>query len=371
MSVTLEISPLEQKLLNILPRIAASISFCCASHMTYTILKSRYYRSRIYHRLILGCSIYIIILNMVTFWGSAAAPAGTSHISGAKGTIATCSAEGFLYQVAVFIVPLYYAALSCLSYLHVTNKFKIERFMWIEKWLHLGVHSYPLGSAIYFLSIDAYNPIITSCWVASVPLGCGGGSGEICTRGPDNIGDLHLYMLGLPNILIALGPTIIIMSLYIKVRRQNARISSSIAKQGLTLLLMLYWTYLFRWIDAAMIFGGGEHSHVITLIANINGALIGVWVSIIYRIFRSDDPLMHSAHSNNITEQPSKQQNKGDCEGKAIDTTKAKPGPVVKMCKPEFSIFDGNNIPDDSPWQSYLSEGIDLEYEEEEDCVQF
>mmetsp|Transcript_10379 Transcript_10379/g.15942 ORF Transcript_10379/g.15942 Transcript_10379/m.15942 type:complete len:304 (+) Transcript_10379:322-1233(+) len=302
MLVQVDISPKQQQLLNILPRVAAGVSFCCAVYMSYIILNSRYYRSRIYHRIFLGCSIHIVILNIITFWGSAAVPIGTPHILGAKGTIATCSAQGFIYQISVFVVPLYYAILSFLSYLHIANKVKVEKLMWLEKWVHLGVHFYPITSSIYLLSIQAFNPIITSCWVSNVPMGCGGEYGEICSRGPDN---------------------------------------------------------LFRWVDAAMIFGFGTHSFLVTLMANTNGALIGVWVSIIYKIFRSDDPISHSTNDD-TPEQVAKQQ---------ISEGESSKGPVI-LCKPEFSIFDGDDIPGDSPWASYLSQGIDLGYEEEDDCVQ-
>lgn len=367
MSVQVDTSPKQQQLLNIIPRVAAGVSFCCAVHMSYIILNSRYYRSRIYHRILLGCSIHIMILNIITFWGSAAVPIGTPHILGAKGTIATCSAQGFIYQISVFVVPLYYATLSFLSYLHIANKVKVEKLMWLERWVHLGVHFYPITSSIYLLSIQAFNPIITGCWVSNVPMGCGSEYGQICSRGPDNLSDLQWYMLGIPNILIAMIPTIVIIALYIKVRRHYIHVSISVAKQGFCFLLMLWWTYLFRWVDAAMIFGFGTHSFLVTLMANTNEALIGVWVSIIYKIFRSDDPISHSTNDD-TPEQVVKQQIT-EYEGESSNDSKPKKG-RADWCKPEFSIFDGDDIPDDSPWASYLSQGIDLGYEEEDDCVQ-
>lgn len=37
----------------------------------------------------------------------------------------------------------------------------------------------------------------------------------------------------------------------------------------------------------------------------------------------------------------------------------------------EFSIFDGNDIPSDSPWSAFLTEGVDEDYSESEDVEMF
>ena len=138
-----------------------------------------------------GCAVATIGLNLVQIWGPAAIPKeygpndeGHDHSPyyhdylGAAGTTATCSMQGFLYQVFMLAVPLYYVALSLLSWWVVRNKFRRidpkNQFFGggIEKHIHIAVYAFPLCSAIYLLCVDAYNPVVRDCYVSNAPLGC-------------------------------------------------------------------------------------------------------------------------------------------------------------------------------------------------------
>jgi len=59
----------EQVLLNVMPRFSALISLWCAILLITSILRSKYYRNRIYHRINLGCGLNIILLCVLKLWG--------------------------------------------------------------------------------------------------------------------------------------------------------------------------------------------------------------------------------------------------------------------------------------------------------------
>jgi hypothetical protein len=70
-----------------------------------------------------------MLLCVPNLWGTAAIPEGTSSVgSWAKGTTASCSAQGFLYQFGYYVIPSsYYVALSFYSFTAVRNNFQLEK----------------------------------------------------------------------------------------------------------------------------------------------------------------------------------------------------------------------------------------------------
>lgn len=87
-----------------------------------------------------------------------------------------CDAQGFGFQVA-FAATLYYAGLSVYSFLPICLGRKMD------------THASSFGSAIYLLTIETYNSpgIHPSCWVSSIPSGCGGRTDTGLVRGPQDI----------------------------------------------------------------------------------------------------------------------------------------------------------------------------------------
>jgi hypothetical protein len=117
----------------------------------------------------LGTALNMMLLCVPNLWGTVAIPEGTSSVgSWAKGTAASCSAQGYLYQFG-YVIPSYYVALSIYSFMAVRNNFRLEKYKWIEPWIHVGIHIYPIASVTYLLTIDAFNYSGTNCWIASVP----------------------------------------------------------------------------------------------------------------------------------------------------------------------------------------------------------
>lgn len=369
----------QRKLLNILPRIAAGISLCCAIYMIWTILRSKYYRSRIYHRIMLGMAFNTLVSVLVVLWGSAAAPQESNNL-GASGNQATCTAQGFLHYFSSFITNLYYCALSVLCYITVRQRFQYKNILWVEKYIHGFVVLMPLSIALYVLSVEGYNYVHSGCAIASVPVGCGdsflgGESGESCTRGPQNIAQLQFFLVMVPGIIILLTPLIVMALLCLHVSCQSRiphDVVVSVILQSAVYLLVMIAIYSFRIVDVILIFFGNQYSFSINLLANTNEALIGVWILLSYLYFRSEKKGKPSSCPFDVEECdcdcPSSlkidvtDQIETEDIGSMDSETSMSSSSFFK--KPSFSIFDGSDVTTDSPWAKFLTEGVDEEYEE-------
>jgi len=419
MVLEINITKEQQAMLNIIPSFAAVTSICCAVYIVFAVLRSKYYRSRIYHRIMLGCGINIIILDISFLWGATFIPVGGG---------ASCSASGFLYQYAIGVTPSYYFTLSILSFIAFRNKYNFSKIAWIEKLIHIGIHTLCFGSSLYLLSIEAFNPVATGCSLTSMPVGCGDGSGVTCERGPQNIAQLQMIFWGIPSFIILSGSVLVMIMLYLHVRNREKRttrtIAFSVARQSGLYILILVLIYSFRIIHTILVHGVGVYFFTISLLADTNESLIGMWILITYCYFRSDDP--STSQENNDDDNNNQVDPKGGCLRRPIeewfsisqritlnswrstlsstrdddynnnDTTnnedldddtldkkvssyeikKARSKKTLNKPeyyeikkprsksskKPEFSIFDGNTIPEDSPWAEFLTKGEDDEY---------
>lgn len=346
-----EFTATQQMLLAYVPRITASISFLSALYIVVTVMRNRQYRSRVYHRLMLGTALNVMAVNAGQFWGTAAVPVGTPGVYGAKGTTATCSAQGVLNQFG-YVVPSYYCALSVYSYVAVRNNFKVEKYKWIERWIHLGVYVYPIASGVYLWTIEALNYSGHTCWVASVPLACGNGSGELCTRGPQNLGDIQWLFVGAPLIILMLGPVLVMAALYIIIRRKPSHFAiraRTVAKQSGMYLLALYLTYMPACINRAILFGSsGEQYFPFTLIAISVETAIGFWIMLVYNHLRT--PVGWDEDTEKATENATEKSKR--------TTENTKP---TKECI--YSIFDGTNASEH--WNEFIFDGDGSDEEED------
>ena len=139
------------RVLTIVGRCSAAVSCISSMYIIGCVSTSQYYRSRIYHRLMLGFSIAIWVTTINYLWGPAAVPEGTVGIYGAKGTTTTCSIQGFLIQVFSLTALFYYTAIAFYSFFAIRNKFNVTKLRKLEPWLHCSTMIFPLGSAIYLL----------------------------------------------------------------------------------------------------------------------------------------------------------------------------------------------------------------------------
>jgi hypothetical protein len=350
----------QQKTIAIVPRISAAISILSSLYIVVSVLRSRIYRSRIFHRIMVGTALNVTFFSIWELWGTAAVPVGTHNVYGARGTEATCSAQGFLFQVFIFCVLSYYSGLSCYCFMAVRYNFDVQKYVWIEKWIHAGAYVYPICSAVYLLSKDAFHPTIHTCYIASVPLGCGDNGPMPCTKGPQNIGQLQWLLAGLPLIVLMFGSTCMTFFVYLELKRKNFGNQSemTIAVKELALyLLALYWTFLPTCINAVLVFVMDSHSFVTTLVSTIINKLMGLWILLVFLQFRQ-------VSSNRASEETVESAGE-DCLG--IDGAPTPNSKEKNKCwnsEATFSVFDGTNA--SKAWSEFVHDG-DAEDEEEDE----
>ncbi|CAJ1935211.1 unnamed protein product [Cylindrotheca closterium] len=176
----------QKNLLAILPIPSAILSVFGSSviiFMAYLSRKSKPWTP--YNRLLVAMSVYDIItsiaLGCATFLGNRE----TSNKAWAMGTDSTCSAMGFLNNIA-FSGTLYNASLS--YYFLFTARFRMKNDQIarrIEPAMHIFSVGFPLITGIIGLVLGVYAEPVAGmgCWVYRYPKGCGSGpnaTGEPC-----------------------------------------------------------------------------------------------------------------------------------------------------------------------------------------------
>jgi hypothetical protein len=256
-------------------------------------------------------SFHLFIGSIFLIYGEAAIP-GTSTTNG---TIATCTIQGFFLYTSFTTSMLYYCSYSFYSMVGVLNNFTKSKIIWIEKYIHIGVHIYPICSSIYLLTLKAFNNVgLGYCLTGSGPVECMVPNSTVpCTRGPSNTTEylkMNLFWL-IPFIIELIVPTLIMIILYFMVckyqrrqQRQQRQQSCSqdqppihiksniIAKQSLIYLIPIYWTIVPFIIQQVLLFtGDGSDPKALflyVLFSNINFALFGLWSLFMYLFFSID-----------------------------------------------------------------------------------
>jgi hypothetical protein len=207
-----------------------------------------------------GMSFYLFLVGICFLIGTAAIPVSDDNAIGNIGTITTCTIQGFLIQLGSIISILYYCCFSLYSYVGVINNFQVAKIKWIEKYIHIGVHIFPLSSAIYLTYKEAFNNTgIGYCHIQSSALGCAGrfepkqdeNDTDIddikCDRGPEGYEYIVLILWSLPLFLCLFCTTSTMIILYLKVRQKQDQIyinSNTVAYQSIVYLSALYATLL-------------------------------------------------------------------------------------------------------------------------------
>ena len=282
-----------------------------------------------------GLSFHTMLWGIYHLWGTAAIPAGTPGVYGARGTITTCSVQGFLLQVSM-VVPLYYVFLSLYSWVVVLhgNHCDDSRYAKIEKYIHIGVHFFPIASAIYLVAIESFNPTKWNmhCWIASVPQGCGTHSGIECTRGPQRTNLILWVFGGLPALFFLLFPTAVMVTLTFCVYKKQTKATtaaaaaaataatatttqrqsdneilhvipaSMVAKQSAIYLGSLYWVYLplfiYHGIESSMEQDQQTPPYWICFWVNLVTNSMGVWFAIVYWFFSTEEEKVDNNRSS-------------------------------------------------------------------------
>lgn len=281
--------------LSVLQRLAGTLSLLGG---LYIFLRAWKRRHCAFDRIMMGLSCHTMLWGIYHMWGTAAIPAGTPGVYGAKGTTATCDIQGFLLQISM-VVPFYYVFLSLYSWVVVLHgNFDPAKYEWIEKYIHVGVHIFPIASAIYLLTIESFNSNGLHCWIASIPSGCGEESGIECTRGPQNPHLILWVFGGIPATFFLLFPTVVMVTLtycvYLRQRKPEGEIlyvipASMVAKQSAIYLGSLYWVYVPLFVYSGFNYSGQEKSYWLCLLANLISTSMGIWFAIVYWYFSTEE----------------------------------------------------------------------------------
>ena len=181
--------------------------------------------------LIIGMSIHLLVEGVFLVYGAAASPLSNF------GTIGTCTTQGFFIYVTDMTALFYYCSFSIYSYVGVLNNFESSKIIWVENYIHVFVHIYPICSAFYILSQQGFNDLgFGICFLSGSPAQCWLDSSIPCERGPESRLMNLLYYV--PVLLLMILSSIIMVILFVKVRKGQENIcidATSVAKQAVRL----------------------------------------------------------------------------------------------------------------------------------------
>jgi hypothetical protein len=303
---------------------------CIFPHQTFTTCTFQYVLTqknlfRFFFRILSsGMSFHSFIGGIFLIYGEAAIPDST------YGTITTCTIQGFFLYTSFTTSILYYCSFSFFSLVGVLNNFNKSKIIWIEKYIHIGVHIYPICSSIYLLTLKAFNNVgLGYCLTGSAPIECMVPNSTVpCTRGPSNTIEylkMNLFWL-IPYLFELFVPTLIMIILYFMVYKKSQRQqqqqllqqqqqqecqdqpirieSKDIAIQSLIYLFVIYWTIIPFIIQQILLFindGSDPNSlfHFV-LFCNINLSLFGLWTLFTYLYFSIDTRNNKNNNDNSI-----------------------------------------------------------------------
>jgi hypothetical protein len=221
-------SPLQSKVLTLIPMFTGSLSAIGSSVIIYIILSDRKLKlKRVYHRLLLAYSSVDFCFSINFGLSALVVPRGTPGVWGALGNQATCEASGFVTQFGQSSA-LYAAFLSLYYLLILRYKVREETIAKrIEPTIHLFAFFFPFTFAIAMLCLDMYNPSninIGWCFINVYPADCLRREEVECKRGED-----YAMWLALNNAPFFVYFAIVLVSsvlTYLKVRSFELRTSS-------------------------------------------------------------------------------------------------------------------------------------------------
>jgi hypothetical protein len=337
----------------------------CA-YIVVSVTSNPYYRARLYHRLMLGVAVTMMFHMAFKLWGTAAVPADTEGVFGASGTTQTCTALGFVNQLG-FVSIFYYMELSIVSFVAaVRYDFSFPNYM--EQWCHVGAFAFPLVSSIYLTAIEAFNFTGYTCWVASLPWGCGGDSGIACQRGPDNITTIYWLFAAAPTFLVLLLPTFLMVALNVYVRRRKLPrgAKTAVFYQSGIYLIAIYFAVIPSFVDYGVYVVAGKEVFWLRMLAICQRQLMGFYILLAYLRLRIVQSPSSSSASSSSKEGGgggggrtsfTRRDKKVTDEDGTIDNTRdgADRNDSANITL-AFSIFDGTADPS-SPWSDFIFDG--------------
>ena len=286
-----------------------------------------------------GMAINLLVMSVCFVYGEAAFPEGQG-VKGARGTTTTCDVQGFLIYFGLFSALLYYSFFSMYSYLCVSNNYQVSRFGWVEKYIHVVAHLFPLASAVFDLTMQNFNPSTFGFCIYSsrYPLFCESPSSNNapCERGSPET--THHMTTLIAEIFILVFPTITMLVLYFTVKKNQSNIclpARSVANQAFLYLLVLYLVVLPLIIG--QIFGKlGEKRNYrsqmwfVSWVTVINILFFGLYSLAVYRYFSGGT--YYRQHTAIVVEDGNRRKSTAEASASEARTEDY-----------SFDIFDGTN----------------------------
>jgi hypothetical protein len=208
----------QQKVLNLLPFLSASLSIGASSTIICLVCRSGF--DTPYKRILFGLSFYDIVFSTVITLQPFLLPAATSTRLWASGNDATCTVLGALSQICVSVllyngVLAYYYLLSIRF--GVTARTFARRF---EPWMHAIAIGYPLITSIMGARMDMYSEVAlwTCCYIVEYPRGCNEERGDCRNE------MIFWFFGGAWIIFVMLSMIVINLAIFWHVRYQNRRV---------------------------------------------------------------------------------------------------------------------------------------------------
>jgi len=329
-------------------------------------------------------SLHTLVLSIFLMYGTKAIPCSEwDSPLGCSGTIATCTTQGFFLYVTMMTAFFYYGSFSVYSYVGILNNFKKSKIMWVENYIHILVHIYPIISAFYILSCQGFNDFgMGVCMLYGSPHGCWLDPSITCERGPES--RLMILFFIIPILLVLLFPSTVMAILFVKVKKRQENIfinAKSIAKQAVVYLVPLYWAlvpFLIGFVLGSIDFEGSIDSQRISpfyrvvMLIYCSFALWAMFSYLYFSVEKETIPTTDTGNDhkskNNATEIPMEngmKPNQGfiftsqeiviqDTSHRLTRTATAKES-FAQEPRYSFNIFDGTNA--SGAFASFIHDG--------------
>jgi len=154
----------QQKWIAITPKPFAFLSMIGSTLIIVHILRNQKRRGKVYHRILLGLSVYDTMKSIAEIFGTFPIPAGTEGVFLASGNPATCSAQGFFLQNGIG-TPLYNVSLSVYYYLVISRGWKERQLKKVEPLLHGFPIIFSLATSTAAAVTQSYASSSLWCWI--------------------------------------------------------------------------------------------------------------------------------------------------------------------------------------------------------------
>lgn len=218
-------------------------------------------------------------------------------VPGARGTQATCTAQGVFLHLGSTGAGCYNACLALYYYLAVRKDFRLQLLLRgrLEWAMHGTAILWPSLGATLAVIDGAFNSASEICWFASVPFGCGASSGVECVRGAnaDLLGGVFAFATLVACMCIATVATVLLCR-SARINNFNidtgseassgiVRLKRLITVQSVLYLGAFYLTWVLMILTAGLaVATDGEENFPLILVSSTMNTMQGVFNVVVF-----------------------------------------------------------------------------------------